>query len=237
MIADSFTLEVAVGPAEMFTVPETVYVYGNAGEFADTNFYVHNIGNKTIDRIELFPMTDLYAKTNVRIAKENIQFTPPIIIDSIRVNESTAVTVRIEIPRAALPTMYFARAKAMQQRGEPAKNFVIALNVIYQTDISEGEIVSDNPVTGSYVDIACIGDPGTKPKLTIMNMAAEIVITGELTIPKYGEAISTGTDYFYHWDLKNAHGKDVASGLYVAIIETKVGGKDKVFTKKILIVR
>ena len=166
----------------------------------------------------------------------NIQFTPPIIIDSMKLGESTEVSVRVDIPRITLPTTYVARAKAMQQSGNPAKNFVIVLGVLYESDISEGVIISDNPVTGSYVDIAVIGDAGTTPKLTIMNMAAEIVLTTEVELPKYG-AVTTNPSGIYHWTLNNANGKPVASGLYVVIAQTKVNGKDKVFTKKLLIVK
>jgi hypothetical protein len=238
MISDSFVLEVAVGPLDAFSMPDTVTVIGNAGEFADTTFYVVNTGNKTIDRIELFPMTDFYAYTSdvsmgskIRIPKENIAFTPPIIIDSIRVGESTEVTVRVDIPRLSLSADYSARAKAMQASGDPAKNFIIILRVNYQDSISPGIIVSDNPVTGAYVNIGIFGDAGAKPKLTIMNMAAEIVLTHEFEL-KYGSKSEV-----YTWNLTNNNGKSIASGMYAIILQTTVNGKDKVFTKKILIVR
>jgi uncharacterized membrane protein len=238
--ADSFTLAVAVGPNDAFMVSDTIYLYGYAGTFADTTFFITNTGNKTLDRVELFPMTDFYSAGGVRIPMSNIQFTPPIIIDSMRIGESTEVSVRVDIPRLTLPTTYVARAKAMQQSGNPAKNFVIVLGVLYESDISEGIIVSDNPVTGSYVDISVIGDAGTTPKLTIMNMAAEIVLTQEVELQKYG-VVTTIPSCIYHWNLNNANGKPVASGMYVVIAQTKVtiDGKqqDKVFTKKILIVK
>ncbi|MEO0227858.1 MAG: hypothetical protein ABIL70_07415 [candidate division WOR-3 bacterium] len=224
-IYDSFTLEVVVGPREMFMMPDTIVVIGNAGEFADTVFYVKNIGNKTIDRIELFPMTDFYSAGGIRIPMKTIEFTPPIIVDSIKVGESTEVTLRVDIPRGMLPGHYIAKAKAMQQRGDPAFNFIILLNVRYRPDISEEIIFSDNPVTGSYVDI---GVYGSEPRLTIMNMAAEIV----LTVPT--EEIKDGV---YRWNLVNAKGKSVAPGLYVVILQSKIDEKDKVFTKKLLIVK
>jgi len=224
-LADSFLLEVVVGPCDLFTMPDTITIFGDAGALADTSFFVLNTGNKTIDRIELFPMTDFYSSGGVRIPMSKIEFTPPIIIDSVRVGESTEVAVRVDIPRAMLPTIYVAKAKAMQQSGDPAKNFVIVLNVNYEIDISEGLIVSDNPVTGSYVDIACIG---TDPTLTIMNMAAEIVRTATK------DEILNGV---YRWNLNNAKGKGVASGLYAVILQTTIDGKEKVFTKKLLIVK
>jgi hypothetical protein len=169
----------------------------------------------------------------------NLEFTPPIIVDSIRIGESTEVIARVNIPRATLPTTYYATAKAMQQSGDPAKNFVIVLNVNYQDSIDQGIIPSDNPVTGSYVDIAVIGDPGDHT-LTIMNMAAEIVISTTVNIPKYAtSALSANppSSTIYHWTLVNNSGKGVASGLYVAILQTKINKIDKVFTKKLLIVK
>ena len=237
VISDSFILEVAVGPLDAFGMPDTITVIGNAGEFADTSFYVVNTGNKTIDRIELFPMTDFYAQgsevsmgTKVRIPKENIAFTPPIIIDSMRVGESTEVTVRVDIPRLTMSGIYSARAKAMQERGDPAKNYIIILKVNYQDSISVGVTVSDNPVTGAYVNIGYYGDDGAKPKLTIMNMAAEIVLTKEFEL-KYGKS-----DVFT-WNLTNNNGKLIASGMYAIILQTTINGKDKVFTKKVLVVK
>jgi uncharacterized membrane protein len=242
-IADSFTLEVVVGPRDIFMMPDTIWIYGNAGTFADTSFFIRNTGNKTIDRIELFMMTDFFtnlnARNSVRIPMSNLEFTPPIIVDSIRIGESTEVIARVNIPRATLPTTYYATAKAMQQSGDPAKNFVIVLNVNYQDSIDQGIIPSDNPVTGSYVDIAVIGDPGDHT-LTIMNMAAEIVISTTVNIPKYAtSALSANppSSTIYHWTLVNNSGKGVASGLYVAILQTKINKIDKVFTKKLLIVK
>ncbi|MCX8015268.1 MAG: hypothetical protein N2748_04540, partial [candidate division WOR-3 bacterium] len=224
-IYDSFTLEVIVGPRESFMMPDTIVIFGDAGEFADTAFFITNNGNKTIDRIELFPMTDFFSRGGIRIPMSAIEFTPPIIVDSIKLGDSVEVTTRVNIPRGMLPGSYVAKAKAMQHRGDPAKNFVILLNVRYRPDISEEIIFSDNPVTGSYVDIGVYGE---NPRLTIMNMAAEIV----LTVPS--ENIKDGV---YRWTLVNTKGKAVAPGLYVVILQANIEGKDKVFTKKLLIVK
>lgn len=225
VISDFFYLIVNVGPQELFTIPDTIYAEGYAGEFANSVFYFKNIGNKTIERIEIFPMIDLTTKGGVRIPKDKIEFTPPILIDSIVVGESVPVNLRIEIPKGALPGVYISKAKAMQQRGQPAKNFVIKLTVKYRIDIDEGIVFSENPVNGPYVDIACLG---TNRKITIMNMAAEIVRTaGEKDI----------RDDVFRWNLKNDKEKEVASGLYVVINECEVDGKKLVFTKKILVVK
>jgi hypothetical protein len=235
VISDAFELEVIVGPREAFACPDTVYLTGHAGEIASTEFYIRNIGNKTVDRIELFAMSDLVTQRGIRINRRNIQFAPPIIVDSLRIGESTAVNLRIEIPKATLPTRYIAKAKAMQQRGDPAKNFVIVLDVDYRTDVDEGIIVSDNPVTGNYVDIGYIGEPGKLVKLTIMNMAAEVVHTKEFTLD---ERANSGV---YRWYLVNDRGKDIAPGIYIIITHytTTENGKsvERVFRKKLLIVR
>jgi len=225
ILADSFTLEVVVGPRDIFSMSDTITIFGYAGTLADTSFFVTNTGNKTIERIELFAMTDFFSAGGVRIPKEQLAFTPPIIVDSMRIGESTEVVARVDIPRATLPTVYIAKAKAMQQSGDPAKNFIIRLNVVYQPDISEDIVFSDNPVTGAYVDIACLG---SEPKLTLMNMAAEIVQTAN------SKDMTNGV---YRWNLTNSKGKPIASGMYVAVLQTKIDGKDKVFTKKLLIVK
>ncbi|MCS7259076.1 MAG: hypothetical protein NZ601_06945, partial [candidate division WOR-3 bacterium] len=235
VISDEFTLEVIVGPRDAFGLPDTLYLVGHAGEFTTTQFYVKNIGNKTIDRIELFPMTDLVSSGGIMIRKERIQFTPPVIIDSIRIGDSVEVSLRIEIPNGVLPTRYVAKAKAMQQRGDPAKNFVIVLDVRYRHNIDEGIIVNENPVLGNYVEIGYIGEPGKPVKLTIMNMAAEIVHTKEFTLE------SGKNSAVYRWYLKNDKGNDVAPGIYVIITQfTTIENEqpvERVFRKKILIVR
>jgi uncharacterized membrane protein len=236
IISDNFTLEVVVGPLDAFSMPDTIFINGYAGEFGTDTFYIKNTGNKTIDRIEIFPMTDFFNKPGgVRIPKENMQFSPPILIDSMVIGESRTVTCRVEIPKATLPTRYIAKAKAMQQSGDPAKNFVVVLYVKYRINVDEGIVVSDNPVTEPYVDIGYWGEPGKPVQLTIMNMAAEIVHTKGLALD---EGTNSGV---YTWYLKNDKEKEVASGLYVIITQftTTEEGKsvDKVFTKKILIVK
>ncbi|MEO0131840.1 MAG: hypothetical protein ABIK73_02700, partial [candidate division WOR-3 bacterium] len=235
VISDQFTLEVIVRPRDAFSLADTIYLTGHAGEFATTEFFVKNIGNKTIDRIELFPMTDLVSAGGVMIRKERIQFAPPVIIDSIQIGDSVEVSLRVEIPQGVLPTRYTAKAKAMQQHGDPAKNFVIVLDVQYRPDIDEGIVVSENPVLSNYVDIGYIGEPGQPVKLTIMNMAAEIVHTKELTV-------DPGTNSgVYRWYLKNDKEQNVAPGIYVIITQFTTTENEqpveKVFRKKILIVR
>jgi hypothetical protein len=231
IVCDVFTLEVVVGPIEAFDMPDTVVIYGDAGTLADTCFAVTNVGNKTIERIEMFAMTDFFSADGIRIPKSSLEFTPPILIDSMRIGESAQVIARVSIPKLTLPTMYVARAKAMQQRGDPAKNFVVVLYVNYQNNISEGLTFSDNPVTGAFVNIGYLGDVDSRPKMTIMNMAAEIVRTEEFEL-KYGT-----TSGVFNWNLCNAAGKSIASGMYAVILQTKINGEDKVFTKKLLIVK
>jgi uncharacterized membrane protein len=232
IICDAFTLEVVVGPLDAFSMPDTIFIRGYPGQFAQTGFEVTNTGNKTIERIEIFAMTDFFSSAGIRIPKSVLEFTPPILIDSMLISESESVCARVEIPRGALPTRYIAKAKAMQQRGDPAKNFVVVLDVGYRHLVDDGLVFSDNPVTGPYVDIGYIFEAGQPVKLTIMNMAAEIVHVKEF------KEDATGV---YRWYLTNDKGKEVAPGLYVVINECTLTIDEEltkqVFTKKLLIVK
>jgi len=99
----------------------------------------------------------------------------------------------------------------------------ITVNVTSETPIT----FDDNPVLGDRTVIRFQVDAGYEPQITIMNMAGEIVLDKKLP---------AGTNAF-EWLLTNEAGKEVASGVYLVIVRTKVNGVEKVIRKKLLILR
>jgi uncharacterized membrane protein len=226
-VQDHFTLMVMVQPEmELFFAVDTLGFQGTAGDFADVDIVVKNGSNATIWGMEIFAITDLVSGSFARIPRTEIIFTPPVL-DTMGVDDSTMVNVGVQIPDGMTRGNYYGSIEVRDDVGAPFDTLVLMLTVSSE----EAVAFSDNPVTGDWVEIGYYGEPGYEPRLTIVNMAAEMVLQERLEpIP------ATGADS-YTWDLKNEAGKDVASGLYIVMVETKIDGEETVVRRKLLVIR
>jgi len=225
-VADSFDIQVTVMPHEVVDITmDTLNFNGKEGGLAEATFMVANTGNIGLKSLKVKMVSDLVSTNGVVISRNRVAFTKSVI-DSIARGDTASVTVRIDIPKHVARGTYLGWLMVSGANGTPSDSALIVLN------ISSNEAISfdNNPVTGSTVKIGYSGDVGYRPTLTIMNMAADVVL--KVVLPAI-----TGTNDVYKWNLTNKAGNAVAPGLYIVMLKTKVNGKIKVYRSKLLILR
>ena len=225
-VADTFDLVVNVMPHEVVDITaDSISLGVLEGKSVSATIYVKNTGNIDLKSLQMKAVSDLVSGNGVIIPRSQITFTKSVI-DSIARGDSVTVTMRIDVPKHEARGTYTGWIAVMGANGTPTDSAKVVLEVKSNEAIS----FDNNPVTTSSVKIGYTGDVGYRPTLTIMNMAADIVLNVKLP------AI-TGNNDVYVWRLTNAAGKAVAPGLYIVMLKTKENGTIKVYRSKLLIVR
>ena len=225
---------------------DSVVIRARAGQTGTGVVRIANVGNVGLGDVRL-SATDLRSESAVGlvIPAENISFSPPNF-STVGVGDSVRVTVTVRVPRGILGGRY--RGLLLVQ-GQEAQSASIPLIVIVTS--TRGILFADNPVRGALGDVARIafnGDPGTEYQLGIFDMMGLMVYktTGQVFagVSNTGtegsaESPEAGADFAVNvlWPLVNGRGEQVASGMYIVIVESFVNGKRQVARDRLMVIR
>lgn len=233
---------------------DSVVVRGRAGTRASGVFRVANIGNTGLADVR-FSATDLRSESAVglTIPAQNVSFSAPSFAN-ISVGDTARVTVTVQIPRGILGGRYRGAILIQSAGGPPASQTgghedrptqqEIPLIVIVQS--GRGILFANNPVRSTLGDAAQIafnGDPGTVYKLGIFDMMGLMVYqtTGTVFGGIGGTATTpgVGADYAVNlsWPLVNGRGEQVASGMYLVVVESFVNGQRQLARDRLMVIR
>jgi hypothetical protein len=220
---------------------DSVVIRARAGQRASGVFRVANEGNTNLSDVR-FSATDLRSESAVGlvIPAENISFSAPSF-SSIGVGDTARVTVTVDVPRGLLSGRY--RGEILAQ-GQDALAERIPLIVIVQS--FRGILFTNNPVRSSFGDIGRIafnGDPGTTYKIGIFDMSGLLVWADQGTVFAGSGGTPTapgaGADFAvaYIWPLSNGRGEQVASGVYLVVVESIVSGQRQLAKDRLMVIR
>lgn len=219
---------------------DSVVIRGRAGQRASTVFRVANTGNIAANDLRI-SVSDLHSESavNLVIPAENISFSPPSFA-SVPLGDTVRVTVTVDIPRGLLSGKYRG---TMTVGAADTPGQQIPLIVIVTS--TRGILFADNPVRSAngVEHIAFNGDPGTPYHIAIFDMAGLLVWTdnGQVFAGMNGSvgAPGLGADYAvsYAWPLRNGVGEPVASGMYLVVVESIVGGQRQLSQDKLMVIR
>ena len=229
-VRDSFNLSITVNPDEMVSLSvDTLYITGREGTTARGSFSVLNQGNITLTDLRFEMLTDLEDVGGTLLSRDRVKFTYPVI-DTLVMGGSTDIEMSVEIPGFTMAGEYIGTFTVMRDEGLSDKA-VVVLTVTSETEV----VVDDNPVISDRVNIRVKADAGFEPKLTILNLAGEIVRFEEAFAAPVGK--SGVPTRVYEWLLDNEAGKEIASGVYIIVIQTEINGEEKILKDKILVIR
>lgn len=220
---------------------DSVVLRGRAGQRASGVVRVANIGNVNLSDVRL-TATDLRSESAVGlvIPAQNITFSQAQL-SGIQFGDTARVTLTVQIPRGILGGRY--RGSLIVQ-GEGTAPQQIPLIVIVTS--TRGILFGNNPVreiNGDIANIAFNGDPGTEWKLTIYDMAGLVTYKTTGTVfagsPLPGSSTRIGADFAVNaiWPLRNGRGEGVASGMYLVVVESIVGGQRQLAQDKLMVIR
>ena len=251
---DIVNLDITVLPDLSFSIVsadtaaplDSILIRARAGQTASSVFRVANTSNAPLNDVRL-SATDLRSESSVGliIPKENISFSAPSF-SSLLIGDSTRVTVTVRVPRGILGGRYRGVLLA-QANGAPAAQIPL---IVFVTS-NRGILFENNPVRGVNGDIGRIsfnGDPGTAYKVAIFDMAGLMVYTTEGTVfagiaaggttPPPGTVLP-GADFATSvaWPLVNGRGEQVASGMYLVVVESIVNGQRQLARDRLMVIR
>ena len=224
---------------------DSVVVRGRAGQRATGVFRLANSGNAPFRDVRI-SATDLRSESAIglTIPADRIEFTPPDLA-ALAVADTARITVTVDIPRGILGGRYRG-AILVQGEGVPTEQ--IPLIVIVTS--SRGILFANNPVRSSVGDVgrfAFNGDPGTTYKVGIYAMSGLLVWTDQGTVfpgitpggPGTPENPGAGADFAvnYLWPLRNGRGEEVASGMYLVVVESIVNGQRQQAKDRLMVIR
>ncbi len=224
---------------------DSVVVRGRAGQRASGVFRIANAGNTPLQDVRL-SATDLRSESAIGlvIPASAIEFSPPNFA-ALSVVDTQRVTVTVDIPRGILGGRYRG---AIIVQGQGVTTQQIPLIVIVTS--SRGILFANNPVRGSLGDVGQIafnGDPGTPYQIGIYDMAGLLVWTDRGTVfagstggtPGTPENPGAGADFAvnYLWPLRNGRGEEVASGMYLVVVESTVAGQRQLAKDRLMVIR
>jgi hypothetical protein len=220
---------------------DSVVIRGRAGQRATGVVRVANIGNVNLSDVRI-TATDLRSESAVGlvIPAQNITFSQSQL-SGIQFGDTARVTLTVQIPRGILGGRY--RGSLIVQ-GEGTAPQQIPLIVIVTS--TRGILFGNNPVreiNGDIANIAFNGDPGTEWKLTIYDMAGLVTYKTTGTVfagsPLPGSPTLIGADFAVNaiWPLRNGRGEGVASGMYLVVVESIVGGQRQLAQDKLMVIR
>jgi hypothetical protein len=240
---------------------DSVVVRGRAGQSASGVLRIANTGNATLSDVRL-SATDLRSESAVGliIPAQNVIFSPPSF-SSLAVSDTVRVTVTVRIPRGILGGRYRGSIVVQGNGGVPgevtggggaggvATRREIPLVVIVTS--SRGILFANNPVRSVLGDIAQIafnGDPGTPYRVLIFDMGGLVVLKASGTVfpgiaagggPGTPQSPGVGADFAvnYAWPLTNGRGENVASGMYLVVVESIVSGRRQLARDRLMVIR
>jgi hypothetical protein len=160
---------------------------------------------------------------------------------SIAVADTQRVTITVDIPRGILNGRY--RGTLFVQASDAAP---VQVPLIVIVTSSRGILFANNPVRGASGDIAQIafnGDPGTAYRVGVFDMAGLLVFQQDGTVfAGVGGSPTTpsaGADFAVNlgWPLKNGRGEDVASGMYLVVVQSIVNGERQFAKDRLMVIR
>jgi hypothetical protein len=250
---DRIAVEVTVLEEEDVTLLEadteeevdSVVVRGRAGQRASGVFRIANSGNTPLQDVRL-SATDLRSESAIGlvIPASAVEFSPPNFA-SLSVADTQRVTVTVDIPRGILGGRY--RGAIIVQGGGVATQQVPLIVIVTS---SRGILFANNPVRASLGDVGQIafnGDPGTPYQIGIYDMTGLLVWTDRGTVfagstggtPGTPENPGVGADFAvnYLWPLRNGRGEEVASGMYLVVVESTVAGQRQLAKDRLMVIR
>lgn len=232
---------------------DSLVVPARAGQRVNSVFRIANTSNTPLTDVRL-SASDLRSESAVglTIPAQNITFDAPSFA-TIMVGDTVRTTVSINVPRGLLSGRYRGTL-LVQADGAPATQ--IPLIVVVASN--RGILFENNPVrsiSGGVARFAFNGDPGTQYKVAIYDMAGLLVYTTQGTVfagvapaagstacvppPGATTCAGPGADYAasVSWPLLNGRGQDVASGMYLVVVESIVNGKRQLAQDKLMVIR
>jgi hypothetical protein len=203
---------------------------------------VANTGNTPLSNIRI-EATDLVSTsgTGLRIRRDRIEISPTQV-QSLGLGDTNRVVVTVRIPVGILAGAYQGDL-ILQGEGVPEQR--VPLTVIVTTP---GDIVfENNPVFGRAGDNAVIifnADPGSKWSLRVFDMEAITAYSATGTVFAGGTSTNpsdpaTPGDQAvrFTWNLQNGRGENVASGMYLVVIEATQAGQRRQLRGKLMVIR
>lgn len=233
---------------------DSLVVPARAGQRVNSVFRIANTSNTPLTDVRI-SASDLQSESAVglTIPAKNITFNAPSFA-TIMVGDTVRTTVTIDVPRGLLSGRYRGTL-FVQANGAPATE--IPLIVVVTS--SRGILFENNPVrtiNGGVARFAFNGDPGTTYKVAIFDMAGLTVYTTQGTVfagvspgsttgagcvppPGTTTCAAPGADYAasVSWPLLNGRGQNVASGMYLVVVESIVNGKRQLAQDKLMVIR
>jgi len=230
-VSTTMMLRVTVTREEAVAVEDKI-ITGEENITVADSIKIENMGNCKLGPVHVVLAGDLTQDgkyddpTALKIAKENVQFIPSVI-GELDDDAVTYVKVKVTIPKGTIADTFKAPVviHVGSEEGEVAGEATLTV-IVQPTERATQIMAIDNPVLGGKAVIRYLCDAGYKPTITLVNMAGEKVLEKELD----GSGV-------YTWDLKDEDGKEVASGVYLVFLKTKVNGTEKVLRYKLFIVR
>lgn len=220
---------------------DSLLVRARSGQRAEGVFRVANAGNTPLTDLRL-SASDLRSESAVDlvIPAKNVTFNAPSF-SALQLGDTARITVGVDVPRGLLGGRYRG---TITVQGQGVASQTLPLIVIVTSN--RGLLFRDNPVrtvNGDIGRIAFNGDPGTTWKLAIYEMTGLLVYTTTGTvfngaaIPSGG--VGVGADYAVSvsWPLVNGRGEDVASGMYLVVVESFVNGQRQLAKDRLMVIR
>ncbi|HKG93425.1 MAG TPA: hypothetical protein VKA84_16070 [Gemmatimonadaceae bacterium] len=237
---DVILVQVEVVPERSFSIVDpdvadtldSLVIRSRSGQRGSGVVRVANLGNIGLSNVRL-TATDLRSESAVGlvIPADRIAITPGQF-SSLARGDTARVTVTVDVPRGLLGGRYRG---ALIVQGEDAGRQEIPLIVIVTS--SRGILFANNPVrsvTGDLAQVAFNGDPGTGWRLIIFDMDGMVVYKQDGTVfagqvpgtntPGTVDNPQPGADFAVNvtWPLINGRGENVASGVYLVVVESFV---------------
>ena len=220
---------------------DSVVVRGRAGQRASTVFRVANTGNTPLSDVRL-SATDLRSESAVGlvIPASQVSFSTQNF-SSIGVGDTARVTVTVNLPRNILSGRYRGSLLVQAENAEPREIPLIAI-----VTSSRGILFANNPVRSARGDIAQIafnGDPGTAFEIGVFDMTGRLVWTDRGTVfpGTDGTPGDPGADadfaVNYAWPLTNGRGENIASGMYLVVVQSTVSGERQLARDRLMVIR
>lgn len=220
---------------------DSVVVRARAGTIGSSVMRIANTGNAPLTDVRL-SASDLRSESAVGlvIPGTNVSFSIPGF-SGLGVRDTARVVVSVRVPRGILGGRY--RGSIFVQ-GADIPRQEIPLIVIVTS--SRGILFANNPVRGTIngvADIAFNGDPGTPFQVGIFDMSGLMVHvqTGSVFagVGGSGTAPTAGADFaaVVTWPLINGRGENVASGMYLVVVESIVNGQRQLARDRLMVIR
>ena len=230
--------DLALVDANSPTRLDSLVLRARAGQRTGGVLRVANAGNAGLSDLRL-SASDLRSESAVGlvIPSTAILFSPPNFA-GLPFSDTVRVTVTVQVPRGILGGRYRGTL-TVQASGTESET--IPLIVIVTS--SRGIQFANNPVREGIATIAFNGDPGSVYKVGIYDMSGLMVhvefgsvfagVGGSVTNPTSGADFAAAV----LWPLINGRGENVASGLYLVVVESIVNGKRQQASDRLMVIR